>query len=104
MRPAEVCGCVRYPRSARSASSLRMVAEDRLTKYRLCSAWEPTGTALVVNSFTTARRIACFLFSMVSALCPAECQLQYRERDLVVQVHATPGGRHPAVDPGDQTT
>src|SRR5438128_10564208 len=41
-----------------------MVAEDRLTKYRVCSACEPTGTALVVNSWTTARRIACFLFSI----------------------------------------
>src|SRR5713101_6452928 len=45
---------------------LGQVAEDRLTKYRLWSDWEPTGTALVVNSFTTARRIACFLFSICS--------------------------------------
>src|SRR5712692_4808151 len=55
----------RYFVNLSSASSLRMVAEDRLTKYRLWSDWEPTGTALVVNSFTTARRIACFLFSIV---------------------------------------
>src|SRR4029077_7173491 len=41
-----------------------MVAEERLTKYRLCRACEPTGTALVVNSCTTARRIDCFRFSI----------------------------------------
>src|SRR5260370_5821053 len=48
-----------------------MVADERLTKYRLCSDWEPTGTALVVNSCTTARRIACFLFSMLVGTLPA---------------------------------
>src|ERR1700704_4143324 len=88
-----------------------MVADERLTKYRLCSAWEPTGTALVVNSWTTARRIACFLFSMIFSTLPApgarraqlpECSLQYRERDLVVQVHAAAGGHDAAADPRDQ--
>jgi hypothetical protein len=45
-----------------------MVAEERFTKWRLWRACEPTGMALVVNSWTTARRMACFLSSMVSAL------------------------------------
>src|SRR5438270_5398969 len=74
-----------------------MVADDRLTKYLLWRACEPTGTALLVNSLTTARRIACFLSSMVSALARGECQLQYRQRDLVVQVQAASRRRDPAV-------
>src|SRR6476646_6152841 len=81
-----------------------MVADDRLTKYRLWSACEPTGMALVVNSFTTARRIACFLFSIsFSALCPAECQLEYDQRYLVVEVHSAPSWKHAAVAALDQS-
>src|SRR5207302_9988245 len=44
----------------------------------------------------------CFLFSMLSALSYGECQLQYSEGDLVVQVETPAGRQHPPVDTLDE--
>src|SRR4030081_2358913 len=39
---------------------------------------------------------------VVSALCRSECQLEYDQRDLVVQIEPPPGWHHPAVASLDQ--
>src|SRR5579875_898496 len=114
MRPADVCGWARYPNSPSSDSSLRMVAELRLRKWRLTSCCEPTGTAVTVNSRTTAFRISCFLGSNGVGTLRAGVLTVYRspalwgrllsscsedgQRDLVVQIEAS-SGRCPAQPP-----
>src|SRR5207245_7833629 len=43
-----------------------------------------------------------FYFPCCLALSMRECRLQYRERDLVVQVHAAPGRDEASIDRADQ--
>lgn len=81
-RPAEVCGCSRYPSSSRSAISLRMVALERFRPERRLIDREPTGAAESTYSSMTALRIRSFLASSSTgptsfrrwlALMPIEC-------------------------------
>src|SRR3954468_17394986 len=53
-RPAEVCGCTRYPVSSKSASSFRIVAAERENPYLRVRVRLPTGSAVAMNSVTTA--------------------------------------------------
>ena len=62
MRPADECGWVRYPRSSKSAKTLRIVAGDRSRPYFLERVRLPTGMPVAVNSVTTALRMARSLF------------------------------------------
>src|SRR5215470_10234021 len=56
-RPADVCGCVRSPRSSRSAMTFRTVAGDRSMPYRRVTVREPTASPVWRYSCTTAWRI-----------------------------------------------
>src|SRR6202012_1842115 len=59
IRPAEGCGCERYPSSARSAMTLRIVAglSERLRKRE--SVRDPTGSPVSMYARTIECRIAC---------------------------------------------
>jgi hypothetical protein len=49
-----VCGCAKYPASSRSASSFRIVAADNEKPYLRVNVRLPTGSAVAMNSVTTA--------------------------------------------------
>ena len=56
MRPAEVWGWARNPKSVRAAMSLRIVAELTPMRYRRATVPLPTGSPVRMWSATTARR------------------------------------------------
>src|SRR5581483_3773660 len=57
-RPAEVCGCERYPSVARSAITLRIDAGLRVFPLRRAIVFEPTGSPVSIYSRTIACRIS----------------------------------------------
>src|SRR5471030_2959406 len=63
MRPADVCGCTRYPSVSSSAISLRIVAELTPRLYFCVSVTEPTGSAVLMYSYTTVARMKAFRLS-----------------------------------------
>src|SRR5205823_5211530 len=56
--PAEVCGCSKYPASARSDMTLRMVAELRPSDVRRARVREPTGSPVEMYWSTIEVRIS----------------------------------------------
>src|SRR2546430_578450 len=63
MRPAEVCGWTRYPRSSSVAISLRMVAELTPRRPRCATTSDPTGSAVSIYERITVRKISCLRVS-----------------------------------------
>src|ERR1700727_2518321 len=69
MRPAEVCGCERYPSSARSAITLRTDAGLSASSRNLEIVREPTGSPVSMYARTMAISISRYLdFSGPSVL------------------------------------
>src|SRR6187549_2575140 len=87
MRPADVWGCCRYPRSSSSASVFRIVAEDTPRPATCINRAEPTGSPVSMYSATSAARICAALgesCDMVSSLLA---------RVLRAIIHAIPAHR-----------
>ena len=83
-RPAEVCGCTRYPWSSRFANSLRIVAEETSTACEAATRSDPTGCAVWMYSSTTALRIAAFRSSntvLMLAVGPRSSGARLRDLD-----------------------
>src|SRR5947209_8410409 len=67
MRPADVCGCARYPSPSRSAMILRMVAGLSFQAMDFASVRDPTGSP----EFTYDRTISLRLARVLSSSCRA---------------------------------
>src|SRR5580658_405 len=78
MRPAEVCGCERYPSSARSAITFRIDAGLRASSRNFEIVRDPTGSPFSMYARTMAIRISRYLdLSGASVLIALRLQLPY---------------------------